>query len=419
MPAVERAWSVLPGRLDRGNVGSPVRWQQTREERDDAENDRHAGERRCVQSRHLEQYRLQGPAAQEGPHGPEAQTGPEQSEGERHELGTHLSRTGSQGHAQADLAASLGHGVAQHAADAEGGEEDGEAREETGEQDRRTTDGDAVRDASLHGPEIGDRQLGVEAADQISECHPERLGREARAGDDKEVVVAGPVAVGIVDGSGCVFVGEARLLVMDAPGGEPWVVTKAKGGVTAFAWAPDGKTIAHLATEPLSEEEDKKTKAKDDERVIDRDLKMAHLWTVDVDTKKATRLTEGDFTLADARFSPDGREVAVVRRPTPKADDGDLADVLIVPVAGGAMRVLVENAGADTSPRYSPDGKQSAFVSRDGKLSPHANPLLMVVSTTAARLAPSPRTTSRRTASPGRRTADRCSTRPAAVYAGW
>ena len=185
------------------------------------------------------------------------------------------------------------------------------------------------------------------------------------------------------DGSRIAFLSEReekpQVFVIDARGGEPWKLTDAKAGVASFAWAPDGKTIAYLATDAPSDDEEKKTKAKDDERVVERDFKMTHLWTIDVESKKSVRVSEGAFTLSDARYSPDGKEIAAVRRPTPKADDGDQADVVIFPTAGGAPRVLHENSGSDTQPRWSPDGKQLAFVSRDGKLSTHGNPLLMVI----------------------------------------
>jgi dipeptidyl aminopeptidase/acylaminoacyl peptidase len=185
------------------------------------------------------------------------------------------------------------------------------------------------------------------------------------------------------DGRRLAFVSEreekAQVFVMEARGGEAWRLTDAKGGVSAFCWSPDGTQVAYLAAEAPSEDEEKKTKAKDDEKVVDRDLKMTHLWTIDLEGRKATRLTEGEFTLSDPQWSPDGTQIAVVRRPTPKADDGDLSDVLIVPAAGGAARLLLSNSGPDTQPRWSPDGKQIALVSRDGTLPMHGNALLMVI----------------------------------------
>jgi hypothetical protein len=117
-----------------------------------------------------------------------------------------------------------------------------------------------------------------------------------------------------------------------------------------------------------SEDEEKRTKAKDDERVADQDLRMSHLHRIDATSRETKRLTEGNFTLADAGISPDGTEIAAVRRPTPKADDGSGSDIVLIPAEGGAPRVLFENSGTDTSPRFSPDGKTIAFLTRDGKL---------------------------------------------------
>lgn len=174
------------------------------------------------------------------------------------------------------------------------------------------------------------------------------------------------------DGTKLAFISEReekpQIFLADVRGGEPWRLTELKGGVSGFAWSPDGAWIAALSADAPTEEEEKKTKAKDDERVADQDFRMTHLHRIDVATKETKRLTEGAFTLSDARVSPDGAEIAAVRRPTPKADDGSASDIVIVPAAGGAPRLLFENSGTDVSPRFSPDGRTIAFLTRDGKL---------------------------------------------------
>lgn len=174
------------------------------------------------------------------------------------------------------------------------------------------------------------------------------------------------------DGTRLAFISEReekpQIFLADLRGGEPWRLSELKGGVSGFAWSPDGSWIAALSADAPSEDEEKRTKAKDDERVVDQDFRMVHLHRIDVATKEAKRLTEGAFTLSDARVSPDGVEIAAVRRPTPRADDGSASDIVVVPAAGGEPRVLFENSGADSSPRYSPDGRTIAFLTRDGKL---------------------------------------------------
>ncbi|HVH70200.1 MAG TPA: hypothetical protein VNB49_03705, partial [Candidatus Dormibacteraeota bacterium] len=83
---------------------------------------------------------------------------------------------------------------------------------------------------------------------------------------------------------------------MYADGGEPWQVTKHKSGVRSFEFSPDGKTLLLVATEPESEDKEKRTKDKDDAEVVDHDLKMARLWTWEVSTSQEKQITTGDFT---------------------------------------------------------------------------------------------------------------------------
>jgi dipeptidyl aminopeptidase/acylaminoacyl peptidase len=174
------------------------------------------------------------------------------------------------------------------------------------------------------------------------------------------------------DGTKLAFISEReekpQIFLADLRGGEPWKLSELKGGVSGFAWSPDGTWIAALSADAPSEAQEKRTKAKDDEQVADQDLRVTHLHRIDVATKETKRLTEGAFTLSDIRVSPDGTEIAAVRRPTPKADDGRLSDIVVVSATGGAPRLLLENPGADTSPRFSPDGKAIAFLTRDGRL---------------------------------------------------
>jgi dipeptidyl aminopeptidase/acylaminoacyl peptidase len=185
------------------------------------------------------------------------------------------------------------------------------------------------------------------------------------------------------DGAHLAFISErdekAQIFLADLRGGEPSKLTEAKGGVSAFAWSADAKWIAFLAADVASEDEEKRIKTKDDERVADAGFKMTHLWRVDLASREVKRLTEGEFTLADPRISPDGSTIAAVRRKTPKADDGATADIVLVPATGGVPRVLYENGGPDTSPRFSPDGAWIAFTSRDGKLPRPGNDSLVVI----------------------------------------
>jgi dipeptidyl aminopeptidase/acylaminoacyl peptidase len=156
--------------------------------------------------------------------------------------------------------------------------------------------------------------------------------------------------------------GERQVWMMRADAGEAWAVTAHKGGVTAFRFSPDGKQLVLVAADqPAKEEEDRK-KVKDDTIVIDRDIKMAHLWLWNIEKKDEKRLTEGNFTVSDPQWSRDGTRVSFTARPTPKADDGGLSEVWVLTIASGEKKKIEDTAGSSDTARWSPDGKWIAYT---------------------------------------------------------
>jgi dipeptidyl aminopeptidase/acylaminoacyl peptidase len=155
--------------------------------------------------------------------------------------------------------------------------------------------------------------------------------------------------------------GERQVWMMMADGGEAWAVTSHKGGVSGFHFSPDGKRLVLTAVDqPAKDEEDRK-KVKDDTMVIDHDIKMTHLWLFDLDKKEEKRLTEGNFTVSDPQWSPDGTRITYTARPTPRADDGALSDVWMVTVASGDKKKISGDLGATDNARWSPDGQWIAY----------------------------------------------------------
>ena len=156
--------------------------------------------------------------------------------------------------------------------------------------------------------------------------------------------------------------GERQVWMMMADGGEAWAVTSHKGGVSGFRFSPDGKRLVLTATDQPNKDEEDRKKVKDDTMVIDHDLKMTHLWVYDLDKKEEKRLTEGNYTVSDPQWSPDGTRITYTTRPTPRADDGALSDVWVVTVASGEKKKIAGEPGAADNARWSPDGKWIAFT---------------------------------------------------------
>ena len=155
--------------------------------------------------------------------------------------------------------------------------------------------------------------------------------------------------------------GERQVWMMMADGGEAWAATTHKGGVSGFRFSPDGKQLLLSATDQPAKDEEERKKLKDDTIVMDRDLKMTHLWLWNIEKKDEKRLTEGNFTVSDPQWSPDGTRVTFTTRPTPRADDGALSDLWILTVASAEKKKLVPTESSDNA-RWSPDGQWIAYT---------------------------------------------------------
>jgi dipeptidyl aminopeptidase/acylaminoacyl peptidase len=156
--------------------------------------------------------------------------------------------------------------------------------------------------------------------------------------------------------------GERQVWMMNADGGEAWSVTSHKGGVTGFHFSPDGKRLVLTAVDQPNKDEEDRKKVKDDTMVIDHDIKMTHLWVFDIDKKQEKRLTEGEFTVSDPQWSPDGTRITYTTRPTPRADDGALSDVWMITVASGEKKRIAGEPGNGDTARWSPDGAWIAYT---------------------------------------------------------
>ncbi len=129
--------------------------------------------------------------------------------------------------------------------------------------------------------------------------------------------------------------GDSQVFAMYTDGGEAWQLTEHGERVGSYAISPDGARVWFAARDPESDEEKRRKRQRDDAVVVDEEFTWTHLWMLDIDSGETTRLTEGDFTVSDPRWSPDASRIAYVTRPTTKVDDGWNSDIHVLDVATG------------------------------------------------------------------------------------
>lgn len=125
------------------------------------------------------------------------------------------------------------------------------------------------------------------------------------------------------------------------------------------SWSPDGSTVVYTA---------------DSNGTSD-------VFVMNADGTNSRRLTHNPGPDYDPAWSPDGKWVAFVSRPSSAADR---TDVWIMDASGGQQRRLSDGRSNAISPAWSPDGKRIAVASdRDGQWEIYA---LSVTDSSAERL---------------------------------
>lgn len=176
---------------------------------------------------------------------------------------------------------------------------------------------------------------------------------------------------------------QTQIYLIPFRGGEARKLTDLKGNIGGFSWSPDGTRLLlqfrKKDAEALEREEDEQKKKLGivARRITRADFRMDgegyrpeerwHVWSVDVESGEATQLTSGEYDEHGPRWSPDGKEIAFISNRSEQPDlTPELDDVFVMPAEGGEPRRLPTNEGGKMGLRYSPDGNLLSYVGRDG-----------------------------------------------------
>ncbi len=155
------------------------------------------------------------------------------------------------------------------------------------------------------------------------------------------------------------------LYVIPVDGGEAKLLLRRKEGIEGVSWSPDGKRIAFLSNVG-TDDEDVRTIRRSNFWFNDKGYiynLRKHLFTVDAAGGEAKQLTQGEFDVAKAVWSHDGKRIAYIA----VTDDVRhyLADLFVLDVAAGRAKQLTDHTMEIASAAWSPDDRRILFTGDD------------------------------------------------------
>ncbi|MGH2952353.1 MAG: TolB family protein, partial [Solirubrobacterales bacterium] len=181
---------------------------------------------------------------------------------------------------------------------------------------------------------------------------------------------------------------KAQVWLLSRAGGEAVRVTDVEGGVADYAWSPDSRRFVLVVEDPdpaVAAADKAREKAPEGSGktpkpiVIDRYRfkadgdgflrgERSHLYLFDIQTRKAEALTPGVFEETSPAWSPDGRQIAFIRRHGDgEVDKAPNRDVFVIEARTGAepRRLTMTTAEEGGSLAWSPDGTSIAYLLGD------------------------------------------------------
>jgi len=154
-----------------------------------------------------------------------------------------------------------------------------------------------------------------------------------------------------------------QIYLLQAEGGEARKLTSHPAAVSNITWAPDGQTLYFTATDVKSADERERDRLQDDVYAFEENnFKHRHLWTVDL-AGTTRRITEGDWSVAGYELGAGGTRIAMHRTPAPLLGANDRGEVWVMDASGANAKQLTTNTVSESNASISDDGGMVLFTS--------------------------------------------------------
>ncbi|MEK6289717.1 MAG: S9 family peptidase [Acidobacteriota bacterium] len=168
--------------------------------------------------------------------------------------------------------------------------------------------------------------------------------------------------------------GKRQIYLIVPNGGEAVQLTSIETGVNALNWSPDGRYIAFTASDPESKARKDRKERYGDFEIVQTDYIFTHLWMIDAPAElkdkkpEPVRLTEGSsLSVNGFSWSPDSNRVAFGAAKDPDLGSSGTSDIFVLNVGDKTIKRIVETKGPDGNPLWSPDGRQIAYQTANGR----------------------------------------------------
>jgi dipeptidyl aminopeptidase/acylaminoacyl peptidase len=175
------------------------------------------------------------------------------------------------------------------------------------------------------------------------------------------------------------------LYAISVRGGEARKLVDHESAISAFAFSPNGQSVAFLAKEEKAKERKELEKKGFDQQVYEEDVLFTRLFVADLsalarDAKAEPREVPVKGSVRAVEWSPDGERLMITVTPTPLIDDSYTRIKINVLDLEGDLAAAIDNPGKLDQVSWSPDGKHLAMISAQDLNDPAPGRLMVVPS---------------------------------------